>query len=145
MARIPKPLEEARSNLEAAIPAIPARYQAAIQRATWAQFAASDAAESNFAQRMQAAIAAKARQAGIRRVGDQAWKSGALEKGVARIGPGLQAALDKWQSNFGRVYQAIVSAQRSLPPRTTDPMQNIDRRLKPIVQAAVQYRIRGRS
>ncbi|MEM2591607.1 MAG: hypothetical protein QXI60_03380 [Thermofilaceae archaeon] len=143
MARVPKSLDEARANFEAAIPVIPGRYEAGIRRSTWADAAASDAAEANFAARMQVVLAQKLRAAGIKRAGDAKWREGAVTKGTQRIGPGIQSALDDWQANFGKVYQAVLSTVRALPPRGVDPMQNIDRRLKPVVQAAVRARVRG--
>lgn len=144
MARVPKTIEQARSNLESSIPLIPGRYQEGIQRGKWADAASSDQSEANFAARINQAIQAKSRQAGVRRVGDAAWRAGALDKGVARIGPGLSAALQKYQTNFGRVYTPVLQAVAGLPPRTIDPMGNIDKRLKPVVQAFVANKIRGK-
>lgn len=144
MARNPKPIETARANLEASIPLIPGRYQEGVSRAEWAKYAGSDQAETNFGQRMQQVISSKSRQAGVRRAGDQAWKTGALDKGVSRIGSGVQSGLDKYARNFGTVYAAITRTVQSLPARGIDPMANIDKRLKPVVQAAMANKVRGR-
>jgi len=140
----PRTLDQAVTNLEQSISLIPQRYEQGINRGKWADAAASDQAETNFNQAMSKALQAKSRQTGVRRVGDTVWRAGALNKGVSRIGPGLSDALPKYRENFGKVYTAILSAQAGLPARTIDPIQNIDRRLKPIVAAAVAARIRGR-
>ena len=140
----PRTLDQAVSNLEQSLSLIPSRYESGIQRGKWADAAGSEAAETNFAASMQKAITAKSRMTGVRRVGDAAWKAGALNKGVGRIGPGLQEGLPKYRANFGPVYQAIVSTVNSLPARSIDPMSNIDKRLKPVVAAAVANRMRGR-
>ena len=55
MARQPKPLSEARANLEASIPSIPGRYEQGIMRGDWVTGAASESSEANFAQAMQRA------------------------------------------------------------------------------------------
>jgi predicted alpha-1,6-mannanase (GH76 family) len=123
---------------------IPTRYQAGVQRAKWAEAAGSDAAEQNYAARMQQVISQRLRQAGVRRVGDEAWRQAAIQKGAPVISQRIQQALPKWQQNFGQVYQAVVQTVQSLPPRTIDPFQNIDQRLRPVVETAVKNRVRGR-
>jgi predicted alpha-1,6-mannanase (GH76 family) len=123
---------------------IPARYQAGVQRAKWAEAAGSDQAEQNYAARMQQVISQKLRQAGVRRVGDETWRTAAIQKGAPVIAQRLQQALPKWQQNFGTVYQAVVQTVQALPPRTIDPFTNIDQRLRPVVEAAVKNRVRGR-
>lgn len=140
----PRTLDQAVANLEQSISLIPSRYEQGINRGKWADAAASDQAETNFNQAMSKALQAKSRQAGVRRVGDNVWRSGALNKGVNRIGPGLSDSLPKYRQNFGTVYTAIVAAVNGLPARGIDPIQNIDRRLKPVVQAAVANKVRGR-
>lgn len=140
----PRTIDQAVQNLEQSISLIPQRYEQGINRGKWMDAAASDQAEINYGQAIQKAVQAKSRQAGVRRVGDVAWRTGALNKGVSRIGPGLSEALPKYRENFGKVYTAILSAVNSLPARTIDPMQNIDRRLKPVVTAAMAAKVRGR-
>jgi hypothetical protein len=145
LARIPRSIDEARANLEASISVIPERYRTAVERAEFVKYAASDAAEKNWADKVSMAIQAKSRQAGVRRAGDAAWKAGALNKGVARIGEGLRQGLDKWHQNFSKPYAAVVSVVQGLPPKGIDPIANIDARAKPVVRAFVQNKVRGRS
>ena len=144
MARVPRSISVARANFEAAAPGVAARYEAGVRSAEWAKYAASDAAEANYAQRVQAAIAAKSRQKGVQRVGDEVWRSGALEKGAAVISARMAAAAGKYETNFEKPYSAVVRMLASLPPRTIDPMANIDRRLKPVVDTFIKNKLRGR-
>ena len=143
MAKIARTIDQAAANLSAAAASIPAKYQAGVQNADFVKHAASDQAEANYAAGVQQAVAAKSRAAGVRRAGDEGWRSGALGKGVQRIASGIQAGLDKYRTNFAPVLAAISAAAASAPPRTTDPIANIDNRLKPVVMAAVKAKVRG--
>jgi hypothetical protein len=145
MAKTPRSVEQARRNLEAVAPLIGTRYREGIQGADWQAAAASDAAEANFAARMQAAIQRKARQAGVRRVSNEEWRQAAEMKGAPIIGERITQALDKWQARFGAVYGPVVRAVQGLPPKGVDPLANVDRRLKPVVQAWVQNKLRGKA
>lgn len=144
MARAPKPLAEARANLEASIPNIGSRYLAGVQRGDWAAGAGSDSSETNFATAMQRVISGKTRQSGVRKAGNDKWRTGAEEKGAPVIGERIRMNLDKWTTNFQPVYDAVVRATNQLPPRTLDPMSNIDNRAKPVVRAAVAAGRRGK-
>ena len=143
MARQPKPLSEARANLEASIPSIPGRYEQGIMRGDWVTGAASESSEANFAQAMQRAIQSKSRQAGVRRAGNESWQQGSINKGAPIIGQRIQDALSKWEQNFERPYSAVIRQLTQLPPRTLDANQNIDRRLKPIVATWQANKVRG--
>lgn len=131
----PKPVEEARANLEASIPNIGERYAAGIRRANWADAASSDQAEQNYGTGVQRAIAAKTRQNAIRKVGNQAWQDAAVEKGAPIIGQRVRDSLNKYEQNFGQVYAGVVRMLGSLKPRTLDANANIDNRVKPVVKA----------
>lgn len=128
-------IEQARANLEASIPLIPERYRKGVQGADWATAAGSDQAETNYAAGVTRAITQKLRQAKIREVGNATWQQRSMTKGASSIAAGIQAGLQKYTQNFGRVYAAFQSSLATLPPKTTDPMQNIDTRLKPVVRA----------
>jgi len=142
MSRNPKTIDQARSNLESVIPLIPERYRAGIDRGKWAEAAASDAAEANFAAKMQEVISKKKRAAGVRAAGDQKWKEGALMKGAPVIAQRMTDSLDKWQQNFGKVYAAVLRVLPTLKPRGVDAMANIDNRLKPVVKASIEAKLR---
>lgn len=52
---------------------------------------------------------------GVNRAGTQTWSAGALSKGVARWGPGVQIAQAKYESAFAPYRDAIEGV--TLPPR----------------------------
>lgn len=131
-------IDVATTNLQAAIAVIPARYRLGVQSADWETKAASDSAEQLWAQNVAAAAAAKRRQAGIHAAGNAKWQQASMNKGAANIGTGIQNGLAKYTQKFGPILQAMNSAAQSLPPRTADPLANIQNRLVPIVKAARQ-------
>jgi hypothetical protein len=143
MPRTPKTLADARTNLETALTYIPDRYRVGVQRGDWESGATSEAAEKNYAAAMSAVLAKKLRQAGCRGKQD-VWRTGAVEKGAPVIADRIRMALGKYEANFGPVYNAVLSAVKTLPPRGIDPLANIDARLKPVVSAAVKAGKRGR-
>lgn len=129
-----KTLEEARANFEASISYIPDRYAAGVRKADWAGPAGSDAAEKNYAAGVGKAISAKSRQKAVRLVGNAEWQNAAVNKGAPIIGERIRMSMDKWATNFGTVYSAVVSKVATLPPRTVDWRANINNRLIPIVE-----------
>lgn len=144
MGRTPKPLEEARANLDASISLIPDRYISGINRADWVGPAGSDAAEKNFGDAMAKVISSKSRATGVKRAGNESWRGGAIDKGAPVIAQRMRASLDLWTENFGKVYTAVLRVLPGLKPRTLDPMQNIDNRVKPVVKAAMDAGKRSR-
>lgn len=129
-----KTVKEARTNFEQALPNIPGRYAQGIDKGTWADAAGSDAAEANFNTTMSAVLAEKRRQTGCRQAGDTAWKAGAKTKGQPIIQQRIRDALGKWETNFGPVYDSVVSMLPRLPAKTTDFRNNISTRLVPVVE-----------
>ena len=91
------------------------------------------AAESTYAEALQASIASGKRARKLQEVSDDQWRKAATEKGAVRIGPGMAAAEGKMQTGLGKVLAVIQGV--TLAPRTTDPMANIDNRVKPIAAA----------
>lgn len=130
-----KTIEEARANFEAATTVIPERYRMGVSKADWASRAASDQAEANFNAAMSEALSKKSRQAGVKKVSNEEWRSAAMEKGGAVIGTRIRESLAKWQEKFGPIYSAVQAEVGRLPAPTVDPMSNIDLRLKPVVRA----------
>jgi len=126
--------EEARANFEAAVAFIPERYKTGVSKAKWVDAAASDTAEANYAHAISEAIAKKKRAAGVRKVGDEGWRSGAISKGAPIIGERIRAALGKWMSNWGPIYDQVVSVVNTLPPKTFDYKANITNRLMKVVE-----------
>lgn len=79
----------------------------------WAQNAS--AAEGNYRTAVTAAANEGRFGRGVQRVGTAKWRRGAIEKGVARFGPGVAAAAEDFSRGFQPFRQAIESL--SLPPR----------------------------
>lgn len=126
---------EATAKWKEAISRVPAAYKKGVESTTnFVEKAV--AAEDVWAQRVQEAAAKQARAAGLRKISDADWKNAAANKGAARIGTGMAAA----ESKFNRGITEVISVLQgtSLPPRTADPIQNVER-VKAVVEAMVSH------
>lgn len=89
---------------------------------------ASETAKANDSWKsgVQAAVAANRFQSGVNKAGTEKWKRGAVEKGTARFGPGVQAAQGDYEKGFAP-YRDIIE-RTTLPPRFArrDP-RNLER------------------
>ena len=96
-------------------PARAAEYTAGVQspRASWAREAA--AAQPAWEAGVQASIASKSFSKGVLKAGDPRWARGAIEKGSARFGPGVQIAQADYIKGFTPYRNAIAAV--NLPPR----------------------------
>ena len=101
----------------------------------WKEKATSSEAEELWRAKLQEAIAAERRKKALEMVSEEEWKKMAKTKGANRIGVGMRAAVDKHAKRYAPYAEALKAVD--LPPRTIDPMANIDNRLKPIVEALV--------
>ena len=125
------------ANYKAAIGRVPGAYKAGVQATTdWQEKASSEGAENLYAEKIQQAVAAKSRQKGVSGVSNSEWQGRAANIGATRIGAGMTANADKRTRKFEPYRSAIESV--SLPPRSADPMANVDARVKPIVSALVE-------
>ena len=127
-----KSLEATVSNYKDGIGKAPARYKAGVEKNT-TQNENAIAAQGLYEARIAESIANKARVRGLQKSSTAAWKEAARTKGAARIGPGMTAALPKFQSGISEVLSTINGVQ--IAERSADPMANIDGRVKPIAQA----------
>ena len=125
---------EARANFEASISYIPSRYESGVAKADWLTPAKSDAAEKNFADAISKAVAGKWRQKAISGMTNEEWKGAAITKGAPIIGERIRLALGKWESEWGPMYDQVVSKVATLPPKTIDFRANINSRLVPVVE-----------
>ena len=124
------------ANYKAAIGRVPGAYKSGVMATTdWQEKAGSEESESLWAEKIAEAAAAKRRQNAINAVSNADWQGKAANVGAARIGAGMTANADKRTRNFEPFRGAIEGV--SLPPRTADPMANVDARVKPIVSALV--------
>ena len=125
------------ANYKAAIGRVPNAYKTGVMATSdWAEKASSSEAEDLYAAKIAEAVAAKRRQKAVSAVSNSEWQGKAANVGAARIGAGMSANADKRTRNFEPFRSAIEGV--SLPPRTADPMANVDARVKPIVSALVE-------
>lgn len=125
---------ERQAAYESAISGVPQKYQRGIQSTTgWKE--AAIAGQGLYEQRMQDPEVLGKRARGLERTNEQEWKNKAATLGSQRIAAGMQAAAGKQAANYEPIAQALRGV--NLPPRSADPMANIDARVKPIVAAAV--------
>lgn len=113
----------------------PQAYKDGVERTTGFKEAAIGG-EALYAAKMQEVIATQARAKGLEKTSDEDWKKGVREKGAARIGPGMTASADKRARNY-EPYRSALEGM-TLADKTTDPMANIDNRLKPVVNKLVE-------
>lgn len=90
-------------------------YEAGVRnpRKDWAQNTA--AAEQAYKDGVSKAAAAGRFGKGVRKAGTAKQQKGALDKGVARFGPGVALAQPAYEAGFAAYHQAIAST--ALPPR----------------------------
>jgi len=132
-----KPLEQIKANYRSGASVATERYKEGIRSSSdWKTKATSSEAESLFAAKMQEAIANESRRKGLEKVSESEWKTKAENVGGARISQGMIASVDKMATGYAPIRSALESL--TLPPRTADPMSNIDARVKPVVRAEVE-------
>lgn len=117
-------------NYRAAIAQVPSKYRDAVSKTTGVIDAAIRA-QGLYEEMMKRDEVLRRREQGLRKVTDADWQRAALDKGAARIGPGMEAGVAKQVANYEPIAQALEAL--SLPDRTADPIANIDNRVKPVV------------
>ena len=130
-----KSVDDAVESLKEALPTIPARYERGIKAAKWKEAAASDQAEMNWSKAVAEAAREKRRAKAIAKLTDDDWRNAAINKGAPIIGDRINAAIEKYRTNFGAVYEKAKTTFASLPPRTTDWKTNVANRLMKVVEA----------
>ena len=134
--RMPSQTDIAKAYSEGASRA-PGKYKDGVERTTGFKEAAI-AGESLYGAKMQEVVANQTRAKGLEKISDEDWKKGVRDKGAARIGPGMTASAEKRTRNY-EPFRAGLEGM-SLPDKTTDPMSNIDNRLKPVVAKQVEIK-----
>jgi len=129
-----KPIDVARRRFEQAISIIPDRYEQGVKLAEW-QKPAMDA-EDLWADAIMEAAREKRRQKGIAKVTDEEWRKDTINKGKPIIATRIRDALDDWEKGWKPFRDALEALE--LPEKTTDPITNIDQRVKPVVETLVR-------
>lgn len=128
------PKEQRKKAYQDSIGAVPSAYKTGVE-ATQGWKESAIAGQSLYEQRMQDQSVLARRAKGLERTSDAEWKAKASQLGSQRIAAGMQAGAQKQADNYEPIAEALRGV--SLTPRTADAMQNIDNRVKPIVQAAI--------
>jgi len=129
-----KSAEAVDAAYKAAIPRVPGAYKAGVQATVdWKNSALEG--QDLYEERMRDPAVLNRRRAGLEGVSEEEWKRKAADVGATRIGPGMQAGAAKRKAKWAPFREALVAVD--LPPRTADPMANIDNRVKPIAQALI--------
>lgn len=133
MVKVPSQADRQRAY-EQSIGAVPAKYQAGIQGTQgWKE--AAIAGQGLYEEKMRDPEVLGKRARALEKTNEAEWKNRAATTGASRIASGMQANSAKQAANYEPIAQALRAVD--LPARSADPMQNIDNRVKPIVQAAV--------
>lgn len=127
-----KSLDQTQKNWEASHARVPAAYSAGVDNAKDV-IQKAIAGEQLYAQKVQEAIASQRRAKKLAEVSDDQWRKAAKEKGAQRIGPGMAAAKQKFNTGISKVLSVIQST--TIAPKTADPIANVDGRVKPLVEA----------
>ena len=124
---------EIKKNYEDSTALVPSRFEAGVKTANWQGEAI--AGQALYEEQMRRDEILKRRAAGINKVSDEAWRSATIEKGKGVIGARMKAASGKQVAGF-RPYREALAAL-DLPPKTSDPMQNLINRAGAVVQRMV--------
>ena len=130
-------IQQATANYKASVATVPERYKQGVAGADWAGAVRRPETQANWSSGVQRAAADGSYTRGVTSVSNEEWKRAAETKGAASIGQAMSMSADKYNRKFAPILDAMNSAAASLPPRTGDPMANIDARLKPVVNAAI--------
>ncbi len=108
-------------------------------RTPWATAAAN--ADASYRAGVTAAAGAGRYAAGVRRAGDERWRTMSTQKGPARYAEGVQLAVGQWQSGFAPYHAAISSL--TLPARGPTRSPANLQRVQAVVQALVAVKERS--
>ena len=132
-----KPLDEIKKRYGEAATVIPERYKRAIDKVTdWKEKATSDKAEELYKEKILKAIEKERRKKALERVSNEEWKKRAKEIGGRIIGTKVRESVDKHAEAFKPYHEAL--AELELPDKSADPMENIDNRLKKVVETLIR-------
>lgn len=129
------PVEDAKESFKEILPKIPDRYMRKIKKAKWKEAAASDEAEALWKAKVLEAAEKRRRKAKLEKVSEEEWRNQAINLGSKRIKESLERRIDKWAANWKPYADALAALE--LEPRSADPEDNIDKRVKPVVMSLI--------
>lgn len=128
-----KPLATAQSNFTNSAGTAAQRYREAAPSIEWRT--PSEGGQDLYVQRMQDPNVLARRLSGIQNVSDTEFRNAVITKGAPVLQSRMAAAGPKWGTRWSPFRTALEGL--TLPARVADPMQNIDNRLKPVVQTMI--------
>lgn len=123
-----KSQSDIKKNYEQSTSIVTERYKMGVSDAEWKDKALDG--QDLYEARMQDPNVLARRNKGINKVSDEQWRGNTLDKGSGVIASRMKNASGKQASNY-EPYRAILEAM-TLPPKTTDPAQNVANRVTPI-------------
>ena len=125
---------EIKTNYEASTALVPQRYEAGVKVASWKD--PSIAGQSLYEEQMRRQEILARREAGINKVSDETWRTQTINKGKNVIASRMKDASGQQVAGF-RPYRSALEGL-TLPPKTTDPMQNLINRAGAVVDVMVK-------
>ena len=104
--------------------------------------AKSDAAEKLYAEKLQQAIANKSRQKALGKVNEADMNAKMMAVGANNYRAGTRDNADKQAKNVEPFYAALDGLEGKYPARTSDPMANIDNRVKLVAKTLIETKKR---
>ncbi len=104
--------------------------------------AKSDAAETLYAAKVQAAIANKSRQKGLNKTSEGDMNAAMQASGASNYRTGTQRSAGKWGKNFQPYASTLDGLEGKLPAKTADPIANVTNRVGAVVRAMVETKKR---
>lgn len=129
-----KPMDEIKAKYTEAAAVVPARYSRAIERVTDWQSKSLEG-QALYEEKMSDPTVQARRAKAIGNVSNEEWKNRVRSLGTGRIGEGMKKSVEKQAKGFAPYHAAISGLE--LPARVSDPMANVDNRLKAVVGVLV--------
>lgn len=107
----------------------------------WSSAAA--AAGTTYAEGVQASIADKRFEKGVKKAGNDKWKRKTVEVGVARWAPGVRAAQTDYEQGFSKYVGVIETTMAKLPPRGPRGAPGNNERQAMMSRALHEARVKG--
>ena len=128
-----KGLDQIKRNYQGSASTAASRYREAAPGVAWQEAAVEG--QGLYEERMRDPAVLSRREKNVKKVSDSEFRAALVEKGAPILASRMTGAADAQSSGYAPYKSALEAVD--LPARTSDPMSNIDARLKPIVAALV--------